>query len=82
MNNTTVENFYRQLLKLVNNSQVQVSTAYFILKSITHQVELIYKENLFKEQLEGISIEKNQVEINEKKDNIEPTEQEIFSSKD
>lgn len=83
MNNTTVEKFYQQLLKLINNSHIQVSTAYFILKSITQQVELIYKENLFKEQLEGISIEENQIEINKKEnDNIKSIEQKIFSSKD
>lgn len=42
MNNLAIQNFYKNIVNLVNNCNLPVGTAYFILKDVLHDLEQAY----------------------------------------
>lgn len=45
MNNIQLsKQFYNQLINLINNSQLSIDTAYYIMKSVTAELQLTYEQ--------------------------------------
>lgn len=50
MNNLAIQEFYKNIINLVNNCNLPVGTAYFIVKDVLHDLEQAYL-TVLKEEL-------------------------------
>ena len=75
MNNLAIQKFYKDIINLVNNCNLPVGTAYFIVKDVLHDLEQAYitvlKEEINEpDQQVTEEIELYPDDLSEKGDNI------------
>ena len=77
MNNYNIEKFRQDLIEVLNNSNILIGSAYYVLKDILNQLEKEYYQAIKTEQKEGTQPKQavQEVLIPQDQNNVENQEQ-------